>query len=90
MAYAADRTLPKDGHVFLTRTYLQSNPALSFCNPPSGRPIALAGQQQIAVFFVTDGAVNIDPDTMTPPLAAIPVFEVPIVPPLPEDLGFIP
>jgi len=44
--------------------------------------IAVGAQQQIAVFFTT-GAV-IDPD------GAGPIFEVPIVPPLPETLNFIP
>jgi hypothetical protein len=45
-------------------------------------PYAVGAQQQIAVFFAT-GAV-IDPD------GAGPFFEVPIVPPLPETLNFIP
>jgi hypothetical protein len=45
---------------------------------------AFGGQQQIAAFFASDGTVTIDPD------GAGPIFEVPIVPPLPEDLSFIP
>ena len=45
--------------------------------------LAVAAQQQIAVFFKSDGAVVIDPDT-----AVGPFFEVPIAGPLPEVLNF--
>lgn len=83
LAYAVDPTLPKDPHIFMARTFVSGN-------PPSARPVALAAQQQIAVFFASDGALVLDPDDVVPPPATIPVFEVPIVPPLPEDLGFIP
>jgi len=44
--------------------------------------LAIAAQQQIAIFFETDGAVIVDPD------GAGPFFEVPIVGPLPEGLNF--
>lgn len=47
-------------------------------------PLAVAAQTQIALFFATDGATVIDPD------AAGPLFEMPIVPPLPETLNFLP
>ena len=47
-------------------------------------PYAVGAQTQTAVFFQTDGATVIDPD------GAGPIFEVPIVPPLPEGLSFIP
>ena len=46
--------------------------------------VAVGGQTQIAVFFVTGGALTIDPDGPGP------LFEVPIAGALPEDLGFIP
>lgn len=46
--------------------------------------VAVGAQEQIAIFFATGGAVTIDPDGPGP------LFEVPIVPPLPEDLNFIP
>lgn len=46
--------------------------------------VALAAQQQIARFFASDGTVIIDPD------GAGALFEVPIIPPLPEELNFIP
>lgn len=46
-----------------------------------GAPYALAGQQQIATFFLTDGATIVDPD------GAGPVFETPTSM-VPEDLGF--
>jgi hypothetical protein len=47
-------------------------------------PVAVGAQTQIAVFFASDGALIIDPDGPGP------LFEVPIIGPLPEDLGFIP
>ena len=47
-------------------------------------PFAVAAQTQIAVFFQSFGTVTIDPD------GAGPFFEMPIVPPLPETLNFIP
>jgi dienelactone hydrolase len=46
--------------------------------------VALAAQEQIAVFFASDGTRVIDPDG---PGA---FFETPIVPPLPEDAVFFP
>jgi hypothetical protein len=45
---------------------------------------ALQAQAQIAVFFASDGALTIDPD------GADPLFETPLVPPLPEGLNFLP
>ncbi|MGH8707699.1 MAG: Ig-like domain-containing protein [Burkholderiales bacterium] len=51
---------------------------------PSVAAYAVAAQQQIAVFFAADGSLTIDPD------GAGPIFETPIVPPLPEELNFIP
>ncbi len=47
-------------------------------------PFAVAAQTQIAVFFATDGIVTIDPDMGGG------FFEMPIVPPLPEVLNFLP
>jgi hypothetical protein len=46
--------------------------------------VALAAQEQIAVFFASDGVEVIDPDG---PGA---LFETPIVPPLPEEAVFFP
>jgi hypothetical protein len=46
--------------------------------------VALGAQQQIARFFASDGTDVIDPDD------AGALFEVPILPPLPEELNFIP
>ena len=51
---------------------------------PAAAPLAVAAQTQIAVFFATDGALTIDPDGPGP------LFEMPIVPPLPETLNFLP
>jgi dienelactone hydrolase len=47
------------------------------------RPISLAAQDQIGTFFQSDGSVVIHPEPAR-------FFEVPIQPPLPEDLNFIP
>ncbi|WP_280152523.1 Ig-like domain-containing protein [Piscinibacter sp. XHJ-5] len=51
---------------------------------PAAAPYAVGAQTQTAAFFATDGTTVIDPD------GAGPIFEVPIVPPLPEQLFFIP
>jgi len=40
-------------------------------------------EEQIAVFFASDGKEIIHPEPQR-------FFEVPIVPPLPEDLSYIP
>jgi hypothetical protein len=67
--------VPKDPHGFL------------FFNPaffPAIADIGAGAQQQIAVFLASDGETIIDPD------GAGRLFEVPIVPPLPEELNFIP
>jgi fermentation-respiration switch protein FrsA (DUF1100 family) len=71
LAFAANPATPKNPHTFLTRI-----------NVPAVAGFALAAQQQIAVFFASDGIIIADPGP--------PFFEVPIVPPLPEDLAFIP
>jgi hypothetical protein len=75
LAFAANpAAVPKDPHAFLTR----------IVGAPSVVAVAAGAQQQIAAFFASDGALVIDPD------GAGPLFEVPIVLPLPEDLSFIP
>jgi hypothetical protein len=51
---------------------------------PAAAPFAVAAQSQIAAFFASNGVAVIDPD------GAGPIFEVPIVPPLPETVNFIP
>jgi hypothetical protein len=70
-----------NGHNFLVRL-----------NSPTRTAIALAAQEQAAVFFASDGATVIDPNDalVLTPAPPEPLFESPIVPPLPEDLGFIP
>jgi hypothetical protein len=72
LAYAENPGLPKNPHGFIVSI---SNPVF--------KPIALAAQEQIAVFFDTDGTVIIHPEPAR-------FFEVPIILPLPEDLNFIP
>ena len=71
LAFAENPALPKNPHTFIIST-----------NVAAFRPIALAAQEQIAVFFATDGEI-IHPEPSQ-------FFEVPIALPLPEDFNFIP
>lgn len=73
LAIEAAPATPLNPHTFLT------NVAAGGLGPV----LAVQAQTQIAVFFATDGAIVIDPDGDSP------FFEVPIVPPLPEELNFI-
>ena len=73
LAFAANPATPKNPHTFLTRIAT-----------PSVAAFALEAQQQIGIFFATEGAVVVDPDGPGP------IFEVPIAGPLPETLSFIP
>ena len=70
LAFAENPGLPKNPHGFmpLIGTY---------------GAIARGAQEQIAVFFASDGTVIIHPEPAR-------FFEVPITSPLPEDLNFIP
>ena len=70
--------VPKDPHTFL---YFNNLP---FSLSPLLLDIALGAQEQIAEFFASDGTLVIDPN------GPMPLFEVPIVLPLPEELNFIP
>jgi hypothetical protein len=65
---------------------LSKNPHTFLTNiaSPAGQGYAIGAQIQIAEFFASNGALVIDPD------GPAPFFEVPIVPPLPEGLNFIP
>ena len=72
----------RNGHNFLIRM-----------NSPTRTAIALTAQDQVAVFFESDGTAMIDPDGacfLDLPGKPGCLFEVPIEGPLPEDLGFIP
>jgi hypothetical protein len=71
VAYSEIPTLPVNPHIFMVGIEI-----VAF------RPISLAAQEQIAVFFTSDGTEIIQPEPAR-------LFEVPIVLPLPEDLGFI-
>ncbi|MGH8067532.1 MAG: Ig-like domain-containing protein [Candidatus Entotheonellia bacterium] len=76
LAFAMEpAVVPKDPHLFL-----QFNTSSS--SLLSG--IGLGAQRQIAEFLASDGTLVIDPDGSNS------LFEVPIVPPLPEELNFIP
>ncbi len=74
LAFALGVGFPKNPHTFLTN--LAGSPAVA--------AVAVGAQAQIAVFFASNGALIIDPD------GAGPLFETPIIGPLPEDLAFIP
>ena len=76
LAFAADPTFPKNPHTFLTRL-----PGLA---PPGAAAVAIAAQDQIALFFASGGATVIDPD------GAGPLFETPLSVPPWEDLAYIP
>jgi hypothetical protein len=84
LAYPAGNPTPFPGNPNLyPHSYLQifADPALT--------AIALKAQHQIATFFASDGTKVIDPDDV-PPALDVPIFEVPIVPPLPEALNYFP
>ncbi len=72
VAFAENPMLPRNPHSFMVST-----------DVAAFRPISLAAQEQIAVFFATDGEMIIQPEPSR-------YFEVPIVLPLPEALNFIP
>ena len=76
LAFAADPTFPKNPHTFLTRV-----PGLA---PPGAAAVALAAQEQIALFLSSGGGTVIDPD------GAGPLFETPLSVPPWEDLAYIP
>jgi hypothetical protein len=65
-----------------TPLYTNPHTFLTRIGNPATAPVALQAQAQIAAFFASNGALTIDPD------GAGPVFEVPILPPLPETTGF--
>jgi hypothetical protein len=65
-----------------TPLYPNPHTFLTGIGSPATATAALQAQAQIAAFFASNGAVTVDPD------GAGPVFEVPIVPPLPETTGF--
>jgi dienelactone hydrolase len=71
LAFAENPTLPKNGHSFL-----------GGIGNPAWRDIALGTQEQIAVFFASDGTEVVHPEPAR-------FFEVPIQGPLPEDLNYI-
>ena len=65
-----------------TPLYPNPHTFLTGIGSPATALAALQAQAQIAAFFASNGVLTIDPD------GAGPVFEVPIVPPLPETTGF--
>jgi hypothetical protein len=73
LAFAEDPTVPKNPHGFMP---LRNLPGLAGV-------IARSAQEQIAIFFASDGATIIHPEPAR-------FFEVPIQGPLPEGLNSIP
>lgn len=67
--------VPKNPHIFLV---------FNFAIFPAVGDVGAGARQQIAEFFASDGETIIDPDGVGS------LFEVPIIPPLPEELNFIP
>jgi len=74
LAFAANAATPKNPHTFLT----------NIAGGGLAPSVAIGAQTQIATFFASRGVTLIDPD------GAGPLFEVPVVLPLPETLNFIP
>ena len=74
LAFALGVGFSNNPHTFLTN--IAGTPAVAFA--------AIQGQTQIAVFFASNGTLTIDPDGTGP------LYETPIIGPLPEDLAFIP
>jgi Bacterial virulence factor lipase N-terminal len=79
-------TLFRNDLAFAASPGIPKNPHTFLTNIaiPAAVPYAIAAQQQIAAFFASNGALTIDPDGPSP------IFEVPVVLPLPEGLNFIP
>jgi Bacterial virulence factor lipase N-terminal len=74
IAFAENSAVPRNPHGFM----------LMLGSPlPLVVSIALGAQEQIALFFASDGALVVQPEPNR-------FFEVPIFSPLPEDVGFIP
>ncbi len=83
----ADRaTLYRNDLAFAANPAVPKNPHTFLTNigVAASAAYAVGAQTQMAVFFATSGMTTIDPD------GAGPIFEVPVVPPLPEGLNFIP
>jgi hypothetical protein len=101
----ADRTtFYRNDLAFIVNPSLPNQPQiwphfnLAAPNFPQVAEVSLAAQEQIAMFFASDGATVIDPDPVrvdhdlkpaTPPREAF-AFEVPIDGPLPESLNYFP
>jgi len=76
-------------HIFMSQGILPTNPNEDPNEKAIVKKIALKAQSQIATFFASDGTQVIDPDDIAPTLT-VPIFEVPIVLPLPEATNYFP
>jgi Bacterial virulence factor lipase N-terminal len=91
LAFTVNPSLPNQPHIW-------PHFFLAAPNFPQVAEVSLAAQEQIAMFFASDGATVIDPDPVrvdhdlnptTPPREAL-AFEVSIDGPLPEALNYFP
>jgi Bacterial Ig-like domain len=71
---------------FAANPAVQKDPHTFLTNigDPAAAAFAVGAQTQIAIFFASGGSIVIDPD------GPLPLFEVPVVLPLPESLSFLP
>jgi hypothetical protein len=84
LAEALNPGLLNDPHDFLNQTLGSTTGGIA-----SQRTIARAAQQQIVVFFASDGDTIKDPDEFIDPNGSSSLFETPILLPLPETTNFI-
>jgi len=85
----ADRTMYYR-HDLAGQTLKNPHATFTLTNDAAMRSAARAQQDQLAILFESDGALFTDPDDYMVPAPSQPLFEAPIVGPLPEDLGFMP
>jgi hypothetical protein len=74
-------------HIFMSQGIFPTRQGEDPNEAATVKKIAIKAQHQIATFFASDGTQVIDPDDVGPVLA-LPIFEVPIVPPLPETTNY--
>jgi hypothetical protein len=77
-------------HDFAGQALKNPHMTITLTNDAAMQGTARALQDQFAILFESDGALFTDPDDYMAPAPVQPLFEAPIVGPLPEDPGFIP
>jgi len=76
-------------HDLAGQTLKNPHTTITLTNDVAMQSTARAQQDQFVILFESDGALFTDPDDYMVPAPSQPLFEAPIVGPLPEDLGFI-